>query len=101
MNLTDLQSLQAPIEVYEGIYMRRLPMTQMQALLSAFKGKTSDEEAKKATNNLLKKILVDEDGEQFDDLKTKNPTDILSIDVVQAITQAITSKITPGDSEKK
>jgi len=97
MKLADTDGVKSlkVIKLIDGVYMRSLPMSQMQEIIEGLADNDEDNQVK-TINDFFDKIIVDEQGEPFEDLQDSCATDILPINTILRIITAFQEEITPS-----
>lgn len=96
MKLTETKAVQSlkTIQLLEGVYMRSLPMAEMQKVIDGL-ANSSEENQTEVIDELFRQVIVDEKGEVFEDLNDNNATDILPINTIMEIVTAFQGAILP------
>ncbi len=86
------------IQLLDDIYMKSMPMSKMQAFFKDL-SKIKDDEQENMINSLFKEILVDSDGNQFEDLVNELATDVLSVPLIIDLMSRITEAVNPSEGK--
>jgi hypothetical protein len=97
MKLTETEGVKSlkTIRLLDGVYMRSLPMSQMQEIIDGLSDATNENQ-NETIDTFFEKIIVDEKGEAFEDLLENKATDILPLNTIMEIITAFQGAITPS-----
>jgi hypothetical protein len=97
MKLTETEGVKSlkSIKLLEGVYMRSLPMSQMQEIIEKL-SETDNDNQEDTINSFFQKIVVDEEGNPFEDLVENKATDILPLNTIMEIITAFQGALIPG-----
>ena len=88
---TKIGSKSKLIDLGDGLFIRRL---SMQDMLDHFEGLKDDTDVQ-MINKTFDRLVVDENGDKFEDLIKKKATDVLPVDTISVIMEAIVGAMTP------
>jgi hypothetical protein len=97
MKLTETEGVKSlkSIKLLDGVYMRSLPMSQMQDIIEKLSEADNDNQVD-VIDTFFEKIVVDENGEAFEDLVENKASDILPLNTIMEIITAFQGAIVPG-----
>ena len=82
------------VELGDGIFLRRLPMAELQHYFKDIE-KDLDKDPEGTINNIFDNLVVDEKGNKFEDLVKGKATEILPLDTIMVIMEAVPKALVP------
>ena len=91
---TKLSQSHALVELGEGVFLKALPMAELQQYFKSIE-KDMEKNPEDTVNGMFDKMIVDADGNKFEDLVDAKAMDVLPVETITFIMEAIPKAMTP------